>query len=176
MLLEQLKKSSALLEGFRAEGLITGFALIGGLAVSTWSRPRATRDIDLLLVMEPAELPRFVAALEKAGIHAQVRKGGLDDPIPYLVRAAELDIIVAMHKLEVEAVAHSIAVDLDGMKVPVVAPEYLVIIKLKAGGPQDEIDAEELLAADVDKGKVRELAARFHVDRSLERLLAQEPL
>lgn len=172
MLLELLKKSSALLEGFRSEGLIAGFALMGGLAVSTWSRPRATRDIDLLLLVEPVDIPRFVAALENAGIHAVVHRGGLDDPVPYLIRAEYLDIMVATHKLEADAVANSIAVDLGGMKVPVVAPEYLAVLKLKAGGPQDEVDVRELLAvAGVDIARVRELAVRFRVDMTLERLI-----
>jgi len=172
MLLKQLKKSCELLVGLREQGLIAGFALIGGLAVSTWSRPRATRDVDLLLLVEPAHIPRFVAALQDAGIHAVVHKGGPDDPVPCLIRAHNLDIIAATRKFEAEAVANSIEVEIAGMKIPVVAPEYLVILKLKAGGPQDKIDVRELLASNgIDTARVRELAARFRVSKLLERAI-----
>jgi hypothetical protein len=173
MLQEQLKKFSKLLDALREQGLIAGFALIGGLAVSTWSRPRATRNVNLLMLVKPADIPRFVAALQNAGIHAVVHKGGPDDPVPCLIRVGNLDIIAATRKLEAEAVASSIAVEIAGMKIPVVAPEYLVILKLKAGGPQDVIDVRELLASTgIDTAKVRELAARFRVSRLLERLIS----
>ena len=50
MLLQKLNQALDLLAALRTDGRIDGFALIGGLAVSAWSPPRATMDVDLLVL------------------------------------------------------------------------------------------------------------------------------
>jgi len=172
MLLEQLKKTTELLTGLQAQGLISGFALIGGLAVSTWSTPRATMDIDLLLLVQPEDRVRLVDALRAAGISAELFKGGFDDPVPYLIRAEHLDIIVVTRKLESEAVKASIQIDLAGCALPVASPEYLILLKLQAGGPKDLMDIRELLtSAPLDRQRLKELACQYKLDKALEALL-----
>lgn len=171
MLLEQLKQTADLLSGFQSQGLISGFALIGGLAVSTWSNPRATMDIDLLLLIQPEDRNRLVDALCAAGIEAELCKGGFDDPVPYLIRAKNLDIILVTRKLEAEAVKSSIQIDLAGCALPVVSPEYLILLKLQAGGPKDQMDIRELLAsAPFDRQRLVELAHQHRLDKALEAL------
>jgi hypothetical protein len=41
------------------------YALVGGLAVAVWGAPRATKDVDLLIL--PEDLDRAKAALRPAG-------------------------------------------------------------------------------------------------------------
>lgn len=173
MLLERLNQALDLLVALRAEDCIDGFALIGGLAVSAWSRPRATMDVDLLVVAETENLSHLVKALCDAGMSAELRRGGFDDPVPFLIRADFLDIIVATKKYEAEAVAESIAVNVAGREIPVVSPEYLIILKLKAGGPQDLTDVRELLASNlVDKLLLSDLAKRYRVNKLLQKILS----
>jgi hypothetical protein len=42
-------------------------ALIGGLALATWRHPRATRDVDVLLVAEGPRLQTLISRLEQSG-------------------------------------------------------------------------------------------------------------
>jgi hypothetical protein len=101
-------------------------------------------------------------------MNAELRRGGFDDPVPLLIRADALDIIVATKKYEVETVEQSILTHLAGRDIPVASPEYLIILKLKAGGPRDLLDVQEILAANlVDKALLNDLAVRFHVDQLL---------
>ena len=161
VLLQKLNQALDVLTSLRDDGRINGFALIGGLAVSAWSQPRATMNVDLLVLADSSNLNCLVKALCNAGINAELRRGGVDDPVPYLIRADFLDIIIATKKYEAEAIEKSIAVDIAGKVIPVASPEYLIILKLKAGGPQDQ----ELLAPNlVDRALLAELAARYRVE------------
>jgi hypothetical protein len=164
VLLEKLNQALDLLTALRTDGHIGGFALIGGLAVSAWSPPRATMDVDLLVLAKTENLDHLVRALCDAGMKAELRRGGMTDPIPFLIRADALDIIVATKKYEAEAVEQSIAVNIAGRDIPVASPEFLIILKLKAGGPRDLLDVRELLAANlVDHALLANLAARYRV-------------
>lgn len=171
MLFERLNQAIDVLAALRADNCVDGFALIGGLAVSAWSPPRATMDVDLLVLAKPENLNHLVKALCDAGIHAELRRGGFDDPVPFLIRADFLDIIIATKKYEAEAVGESIAVNIAGKEIPVVSPEYLIILKLKAGGPQDLADVRELLASNlVDKLLLSDLAKRYRVNNLLKNI------
>jgi hypothetical protein len=171
VLFERLNQAVDLLTALRADNCIDGFALIGGLAVSAWSLPRATMDIDLLVLAKTGNLSPLVKALCDAGMRAELRRGALDDPVPILIRADFLDIIVATKKHEAEAVVESIAVNIAGKDIPVVSPEYLIILKLKAGGPQDMADVRELLASNlVDKLIISDLAKRYRVNNLLKNI------
>ncbi len=168
MLLQKLSQALIVLSTLRNDGCIGGFTLVGGLAVSAWSPPRATMDVDLLVLVESNHLNHLVKTLCDAGINAELRRGGAGDPVPCLIRADFLDIIVATKKYEAETIEQSISVNIAGMVIPVASPEYLIILKLKAGGPRDLIDVQELLASNlVNLELLTELAARHRVKSSL---------
>jgi len=171
VLLQKLNQALDLLTALRTDGRIDGFALVGGLAVSAWSPPRATMDVDLLVLAKAENLDHLVKALCEAGMNAELRRGGFDDPVPFLIRADFLDIIVATKKYEAEAVEQSIAVNIAGRDIPVASPEFLIILKLKAGGPRDLLDVRELLATDlVDKVLLADLATRYRVSTLLQKV------
>lgn len=176
MLLEKLKQITELLTHLDESGLISGYALIGGLAVSTWSTPRATVDVDLLLLADIENLHSFVVELKKHGLDVELFKGGFDDPVPYLIRAAHLDILVATKALEAESVRQAITVDIGQALIPVVPVEYLLLLKLRAGGPKDLMDARALYLSDhLDNELLHALAEQFHCTKLLQKLLKDAP-
>lgn len=158
-----------------AEG-IDGYALIGGLAVSVWSTPRATEDIDILvLVAHDKGLESFTEALRTKGIEFQLHRGSVDDPVPLLVTAEiagiPLDCIIATKKWEAEAVQRAVGIEFMGKTVRVLAPEYLIAMKLKAGGPQDLLDAARIVEqSKYDRELLDALAKRLQVTKRLEKL------
>jgi hypothetical protein len=179
-MIEQFCKLMTLLSSLKDDGYLSGYALAGGLAVSAWSPPRATEDVDLLILVEGQRGAEVLTkALNDAGLTAELRKGGFDDPIPCLIAAClnglPVDLIVAARRWEEEAVNNARTVTLLGHDVPVITPEYLVAMKLKAGGPQDLLDARNILdAGEVNREMLLELARRMGIKRVLEQICGRE--
>lgn len=127
----------------------TPYALIGGLAVAAWGAPRATEDIDLLADISPS--PELDASLRARSFDAEWRRGAPDDPVPLLLRlrsasGPEIDVVCATRAWEREMLARSIRLRLpQGLEVPVLAIEDLLVLKLMAGGPGDLTDVADLL-------------------------------
>jgi len=44
-----------LMEDLRRENYCSDYALFGGLALSAWTRPRTTRDVDLAVMLAPGK-------------------------------------------------------------------------------------------------------------------------
>ncbi|WKZ32817.1 MAG: nucleotidyl transferase AbiEii/AbiGii toxin family protein [Thermodesulfobacteriota bacterium] len=175
-LAKSLKEVAKVLNKFKKQQIITGYALIGGLSVSTWGLPRATQDIDLLVSLPSIhDLNAFSEALKEGGLHPEISRGGQLDPVPYLVKVIQddvpVDMLIATRKWEDEAIINAIEIDFHGAKVPVVRVEYIIAMKLKAGSPRDILDAKELLEiGNADSDLTHELAKRLKVDKKLEKI------
>ncbi|MFZ3072384.1 MAG: nucleotidyltransferase [Thermodesulfobacteriota bacterium] len=171
-----LKEIARILNRLKKRGVITGYALIGGLSVSTWGIPRGTKDIDLLVALESIHnLGFFSEALEAEGLRPTIYAGGHLDPVPYLVKVIHkdvpVDMLIVTRKWEDEAIENAVAVDFHGIKVPVIPVEYLIVMKLASGGPRDLLDAEELLnIGGADLGILVGLAKRLRVTKRLEKI------
>jgi hypothetical protein len=148
MLNEALRKVVAALDR-----LETPYALIGGLAVAARGAVRATRDIDLLVDLPFQEALSMERSLTESGFRATFHRGAADDPIVGVLRltvplaGAEVscDLIFASREWQRQTVTNATTVDLDSFAVRVAQSADLFLLKLYAGGPQDLIDAAELL-------------------------------
>ena len=164
------------------------FALLGGLAVSTWGVIRATQDIDFLADCDPSPLKdlalrdSFKKILEEQNSSAEWRVGDYDDPILLLLRielsptfqSVGADILWAHKRWQRDALARSITVKLSRQQVRVLHPEDLILLKLDAGGPQDLTDVAGLLAdppPQLDLHRLKEAAARLRLRKVLEKCL-----
>ncbi len=171
-----LKEVGKILNRLTRDRVIKGFVLIGGLSVSTWGVPRATKDIDLLISLESIhEMKAFRKALDGEGLKTKLLRGGPSDPVPYLLKAfhedVPVDMLIATSKWEDEAVEAAVLVKLGKVGIPVIPVEYLIVMKLKAGGPRDILDAEELLQTGrLDMESLERLAKRLRVDKRLEKV------
>lgn len=167
---------------------LKGYALIGALAVSARGRPRATQDIDILISADPTFFGDSLARLaDKLGGRCEIRKGGQDDPIALLARIydreehAVVDFLKTQWKWEEEMIQAAEPVMLENkIKIPVVKAEDLLILKLRAGSPQDFLDAEELVRVvsieNLDKVHLSKMAKRAKVEKTLVRLLKKSNL
>ena len=102
--------------------------LMGGLASSAHGRPRWTHDIDVLV--RPADSGRALQALGNAGFETQetdpfwLYKGVKDGVLVDVIFRSTGDIY-----LDDEMLAHARPVDLSGVRVCMVSPEDLIVIK-----------------------------------------------
>lgn len=183
---KELKSLSSELTKLQKEGKLNGFTLIGALAVSAHARPRATKDIDFLVSAEKDFFFKlFPDILKQHGYQLKVYKGGLDDPVNGLIRIYDkedkteiADIIPVLWNWQDEIVAGSEKIELLGVSIPVARIEDLIVLKLKAGGPQDLLDVEELIKAakiskKVDLERLNSLAERAKVSKQLKKLISK---
>jgi hypothetical protein len=165
-------------------------ALIGGLAVSAWGAVRATQDIDLLADSDPSptrtprlrdDLKRF---FEAKRCKVEWRLGEPDDPIPLLLRLTlgraftgpEVDMLWAHKRWHQEALQRRIEIKSGKLRVFLLHPEDLILMKLDAGGPQDLLDVQTVLAShppDLDIERLKRNAARIRVQKLLDNCLRE---
>lgn len=122
------------------------WALVGGLAMALYGSDRTTKDIDIIA---DKLLP-----LEKVG---ELRQGGERYVIKTDVKEVAVDWIIRkdeFKRLFAEALKEAVKIN----DVPVLTPEWLVILKFIAGRFKDQEDAVFLLSREglVDRNLVKE--------------------
>jgi len=147
-LLTILRHLVAWLQAGKVQGVV-----IGGVAPSLWGRPRLTRDVDVLVLLEEGRWGEFLAA--GAGHGFLPRRA---DALAFaretrvlLVRHGEsgidLDLVFGSLPFEKEAAIRAKWVDLGGVAIPLSSPEDLIIMKAVAHRPRDLEDIAAILAA-----------------------------
>jgi hypothetical protein len=124
-------------EIFRSLGI--PHALVGGLAVSAWSRPRWTKDVDFVVDHTAFDVTPSGVVSFKPGVPLQVR-GVVVDPI--LPKEEEGHLFDALRN----------PVVIDG--IPVLPVEALVYMKLEAGRSKDIGDVVEILHYGADRPSI----------------------
>ncbi len=126
------------------------YALAGGLAVSIYTVPRATEDIDLLLA--PEELERTVTALtvlgfQRAGRPMQVAGGRLEIQRLIKVDGSDLlpvDLLIPVDPALAGLLNDRVSVEWEGRQISVVGLGSLRALKRLRGSAQDRADLETL--------------------------------
>jgi hypothetical protein len=165
--------------------------VIGGLAASLLGRPRLTRDVDMLALVDQGRWAEFITAGAKHGFIPR-----RDDALAFaketqvlLVRhqqsGIDADIVFGSLPFEKEAVARATWVNIGGVQAPLPLPEDLIVMKAVAHRPQDLADLEAILAAHPKlnlrrvRRWVREFAAALEMPEvlnDLEVLLSQHKI
>jgi hypothetical protein len=162
--------------------------IVGGIAASILGRPRATRDIDALVV---ASDDQWIQLLGSSKVHGILPR--IENPLEFARRtrvlllrhtesAIDIDIILSGLPFAAEAVSRATVHDLSGVRVRLPQVEDLLVMKAIAHRPQDLRDIEGLLdvfpTANVESVRrcVRDFAAAAELPdlpEEFEKLLAQ---
>jgi hypothetical protein len=168
------------LDDAKARHLLEQYALIGGFAVSAWGVPRATHDVDFALALGSSD----TAALARH-LHAEFEPGEPDDPLRGTFRTSvpvdDFSIPIQLVLLPPEwnvIIFHGIEpLSVFGCEVPVVSWQALILLKLYAGGPQDLLDAHQILAirqpTAAERQAVAALAGKVGLLPAWQRLIAR---
>jgi predicted nucleotidyltransferase len=121
------------------------FVLVGGYAVGIHARPRATKDLDVLVSGEGDNLKRVANALTVFGAPAHVVAAAQSmgpTEIVYLgAPPLRIDILRCADGVDTERVIERAGfVDLGDLRVPVISIEDLILNKRAAARPQDLAD------------------------------------
>lgn len=150
MFQEALIQSLTRLQAAKRRGYLRDFALIGGFAVSAWGVPRATHDLDFAVAIGSAD-PKAAAAF----LGGQYDAGDQDDPLQGVIHLSigpdhapvPLQLVVFPPTLADMIFRHVESLPVMERIVPVVCWQVLILLKLYAGGPQDRLDAQQVLKA-----------------------------
>jgi predicted nucleotidyltransferase len=123
--------------------------IVGGYAVAFHGRPRATKDIDLVLGGSDENLGRAADALARFGAPRSVVEGirGLAPSEVVFVGQPPLrvDFMRTIDGVTSEELfAHAVSAVIDGLALKVISLDDLIANKRAAGRPQDLIDAQFL--------------------------------
>jgi len=140
------------------------YLLVGGLAMNLHGVPRMTMDVDLVLVMDDANLDRFIACAESLNLAptAPVALKALKDPVQrqnwqeqtHMIafglqnREARIptmvDVLIAPAIDIDQAFSRAVIRDLDGLPVTLAGIDDMIALKQGTGRLQDESDIEHL--------------------------------
>jgi hypothetical protein len=126
------------------------WAVCGGIAMAIYGSPRLTKDVDIIASKRlPLESERIIGHLKQGGEHFMVATENREVPIDWILRN---DDFKAFYR---EALKDAVIID----NIPILTPEWLVILKFIAGRFKDQEDAIYLLREKglVNRDKIREL-------------------
>ena len=129
------------------------WAVCGGIAMAIYGSQRLTKDVDIIASKRlPLAKERIIGHLKQGGEHFIVETETRQIPIDWILRN---DDFKAFYREALED-----AVMIDG--IPILTPEWLVILKFIAGRFKDQEDAVYLLREKdlVNRDKIRELITK----------------
>ncbi len=125
------------------------WAVCGGIAMAIYGSPRLTKDVDIIASKRlPLEKERIIGQLKQGGEHFIVATETREVPIDWILRNDDFKAFY------LEALKDAVMID----DIPILTPEWLVILKFIAGRFKDQEDAVYLLREKglVNRAKIRE--------------------
>ena len=125
------------------------FMIVGGYALAAHGLPRATGDLDAWVWVDPANAQRIVAALRDFGFgQMEISESDFtrsDSVVQLGYPPYRIDILTSIDGVEFEpAWNRRLTVELQGLSVPVIGRDDLIVNKRAVGRRQDLADVERL--------------------------------
>jgi hypothetical protein len=141
--------------------------LVGALAVAVHGYPRATDDVDLLTKLDLRDAQKL---LNSHGIETVMKRGDvLEGDFSCLqgtLEGVRFDILPEIVALQWD---HALSLSLGGTVLRVIDLDGLLRLKLRAGGPQDLMDAAHLILQHPDRiASAREAARAYRLQEKLD--------
>ena len=143
--------------------------IIGGVAASLLGRPRFTRDVDVLILLDDDRWEKFLEAGDRFGFVPRI-----DNAVPFARRSRvflvhhkesgiDVDIALAGLPFEAESIEQAKWRKVGNLTLPLPTPENLIIMKAIAHRPQDMADIKSLVDANpkLDLRRVRRWVKEF---------------
>lgn len=158
------------------------YMLIGGLAVALWANPRATIDLDFIILLKEEDVNNFRTSLEDTklkfiGLHffklkkiKIVRFSLCTKNIQGLIT---VDLLLADNPFLEDALKRRASFTLLDQKIFVTTPEDLILLKLMSFRPQDIADITNLITTQKNMNfkYLRAQAKKLKVTQELKKFL-----
>jgi hypothetical protein len=134
--------------------LAVSYALIGGMAASYRSQPRFTKDIDFLVQVPQAVLPRLLEDLLRRGFEFDTVATIGEWTQHHMVTLSYHGIRIDWLKPLIPAYLHILQLATEetwlDQPIRIASVEGLILLKLVAYRTQDQVDIENLVAANAE--------------------------
>lgn len=152
--------------------------LFGAQAAIVWGSPRLSADVDITAAIAPAVIDSFIETMRRHDfdpVFADSDFLARTRVLPFIHRGTHipLDVVLAGPGLEEDFLRRAIAVDVQGIRVPVISPEDLIITKVLAGRPKD---IEDIRSVTDERRALLDVKRIRQVLRILEQALGQGDL
>lgn len=144
---EPLAAVQRLLNRFTEQGIV-----IGGIAASLLGEPRATADIDAVIVLSVDDLPLLIAAAQEEGLLPRITDAEIFARrnrvllLNHTASSINVDISLGLLPFEVEAAARGRMFQAGSIKVRLPTPEDLIIQKAIAHRSKDLADIAGIIS------------------------------
>lgn len=155
-------------------------ALAGGLAVAVWARPRATVDIDLVILGDADSIAAVRAAGTQLGLlqtnrritkFRRARLLRMAIPPTTTRETISIDLLLVDDGLAKSVMSRASARRIGGIDVPVVSAEDLILLKLLRLSDQDRADIRAIASEQrLDKRYLHRWAKRLRILTALRRV------
>lgn len=154
--------------------------LIGAWALSTWGRPRATADVDFLVLVDETDLGRLSDRMVNAGMvldetwlkwNPMLR--GMQ--LRFQFRGITVDVMRPRDEHDEKLFRRKRSRRIDEHYCWVVSPEDFILQKLKVGRPRDFEDALSVMERSgkmLDRRYLQRWAARIGISAELRYILS----
>lgn len=161
-------------------------AIVGGLAANLLGRPRITRDVDAVVLLENLQIDEFLGSGANFGYLPRI-----SDAVAFATKSrvlllmhdptkTDVDISLGILPFEKESVERASVVTAEGISFPIISPEDLIIMKALPRRSRDVADIEAVLDAhtDLDLERIRSWVGQFaaileapEIEEDLERII-----
>jgi hypothetical protein len=179
--MEQLDVLKVVIEKLQDLGI--EYMLSGSVALNFYGQPRMTRDIDIVVVIDPPQVSRFVDAfrnefyVDTEMVLKEVTRKGMFNVI-HNEHIVKVDFIVRKDTgYDVSAFSRHRAVSIGDLRVNLIAPEDLVLNKLRwAREGESEVQTRDVksilrMTKEMDYGYLQDWAQQLGIDKLLEKCL-----
>lgn len=131
------------------------YCVIGAFALGAWGQPRATQDLDVLVVLEGRRRERLLQALQGRGFSLDAEWADQnpmirDKQMRLRLGGIPVDLMLIRDDHDRKVLVRRRRQRLGSIMLRVISPEDLILHKLKAGRPRD---LEDSLSVIVRQGK-----------------------
>lgn len=144
---EPLAAVQRLLNQFSEQGII-----IGGIAASLLGEPRATADIDAVIVLSLEDLPLLITAAKHEGLIPRLTDAETFARrnrvllLSHIISGINVDISLGLLPFEIEAAERGQIYKAGSLEVRLATPEDLIIQKAIAHRPKDLTDIAGIIS------------------------------
>ena len=127
------------------------YCVIGGYAVGYLSTPRFTKDIDFIVNVPQLVLPRVIEDLITLGfelnLYESIKRWTQEHMMVFQYQGYRIDWLKPVLPLHQHVIDTALETEWNGHSVRFATIESLILLKLLAFRPQDQIDVESLIAS-----------------------------
>lgn len=157
------------------------WCLFGGLAMQVYRRIRATKDIDLMLMIDKKQLSYFISYMEKNDFKFDKKTGIVKLNSFELIRFSHqdeitgleifIDIVTATTDFQKQILRRKRQQAFFDIPINIASCEDIILLKILANRPIDLMDAQDLIKEnikEIDKDYLRDWAKQLGVKKKLE--------